>query len=66
MSKHLTDHGAPGVARPARAFALNIGLQPLMTLLAAEKRMAESLVQTMKRNCIAFMPKPKPERARPL
>ena len=56
----LTDNGAPYVARHTRAFALDIGLEPLTTPVCSPQSngMAESFVKTMKRDYIAFMPKP--------
>jgi putative transposase len=56
----LTDNGAPYIARQTRAFALDIGLEPLTTPVCSPQSngMAESFVKTMKRDYIAFMPKP--------
>ncbi len=56
----LTDNGAPYVARRTRAFALDIGLEPLTTTVCStqEQREAESFIKTMKRDYTAFMPKP--------
>lgn len=56
----LTDNRAPYVARRTRAFALDIGLEPLTTPVCSPQSsgMAESFVKTMKRDYIAFMPKP--------
>lgn len=56
----LTDNGAPYVARHTRAFAVDIGLEPLTTPVCSPQSngMAESFVKTMKRDYIAFMPKP--------
>jgi len=60
MSKHLPDNGAPYVARHTRAFALDIGLPSLFTPVCSPQSngTAESFVKTMKRDYIAFMPKP--------
>lgn len=46
--------------RHTRAFVLDIGLQPLTTPVCSPQTngMAESFVKTMKRDYIAFMPKP--------
>lgn len=46
--------------RRTRAFALDIGLEPLTTPAYSPQSnaMAESFVKTMKRDYIAFMPKP--------
>lgn len=60
MPNRLTDNGASYVARHTRAFALDIGLQTLITPPCSpqSKGMAESFVKTMKRDYIAFMPQP--------
>ena len=60
MSKHLPDNRALYGARYTRAFALDIGLQSLITAACSPQSngMAESFVKTMKRDYIAFMPKP--------
>lgn len=56
----LTDNGSPYIARRTRAFARDIGLEPLTTPVCSPQSngMAESFVRTMKRDYIAFMPKP--------
>lgn len=56
----LTDNGSPYVSHQTRAFAKEIGLEPLTTPISSPQSngMAESFVRTMKRDYIAFMPKP--------
>ena len=56
----LSDNGSPYRAYETRAFAREIGLQPITTPISSPQSngMAESLVKTMKRDYIAFMPKP--------
>lgn len=56
----LTDNGSGYIAEKTRAFASNIGLKPLTTPVCSPQSngMAESFVKTMKRDYVAFMPKP--------
>jgi putative transposase len=56
----LTDNGSAYIARRTREFAGDIGLKPLTTPVCSPQSngMAESFVRTMKRDYIAFMPKP--------
>lgn len=56
----LTDNGSGYIAHRTRAFAAQIGLKPLTTPVSSPQSngMAESFVKTMKRDYIAFMPKP--------
>lgn len=56
----LTDNGSPYIAHRTRAFARDIRLEPLTTPVCSPQSngMAESFVRTMKRDYIAFMPKP--------
>uniref|UniRef100_UPI0040539580 IS3 family transposase n=1 Tax=Niveibacterium sp. SC-1 TaxID=3135646 RepID=UPI0040539580 len=56
----LTDNGSGYIAHRTRAFAAEIGLKPLTTPVSSPQSngMAESFVKTMKRDYIAFMPKP--------
>ena len=52
--------GAPYIARHTGAFARDIGLEPLTTPVCSppSNGMAESIVKTIKRDYVAFMPKP--------
>jgi transposase InsO family protein len=56
----LTDNGSGYTADKTRAFASSIGLKPLTTPVCSPQSngMAESFVKTMKRDYVAFMPKP--------
>ncbi|WP_093632787.1 IS3 family transposase [Paraburkholderia aspalathi] len=56
----LTDNGSGYTAERTRAFASGIGLKPLTTPVCSPQSngMAESFVKTMKRDYVAFMPKP--------
>jgi putative transposase len=56
----LTDNGSAYLARQTRAFARQIRLEPVTTPVRSPQSngMAESFVKTMKRDYIAFMPKP--------
>jgi putative transposase len=56
----LTDNGSGYTADKTRAFASDIGLKPLTTPVCSPQSngMAESFVKTMKRDYVAFMPKP--------
>lgn len=56
----LTDNGSPYVAHQTRQFARELGLTPLTTPVCSPQSngMAESFVKTIKRDYIAFMPKP--------
>jgi transposase InsO family protein len=56
----LTDNGSGYTAEKTRAFASAIGLKPLTTPVCSPQSngMAESFVKTMKRDYVAFMPKP--------
>lgn len=56
----LTDNGSPYIAERTRSFALYIGLRPLTAPVCSPQSngMAESFVKTMKRDYVAFMPKP--------
>lgn len=56
----LTDNGSGYIAEKTRSFALALGLKPLRTPVCSPQSngMAESFVKTMKRDYIAFMPKP--------
>jgi putative transposase len=56
----LTDNGSGYTAEKTRAFASDIGLKPLTTPVCSPQSngMAESFVKTMKRDYVAFMPKP--------
>ncbi|MGP8431906.1 IS3 family transposase [Paraburkholderia fungorum] len=56
----LTDNGSGYTAERTRAFASDIGLKPLTTPVCSPQSngMAESFVKTMKRDYVAFMPKP--------
>lgn len=56
----LTDNGSPYIAHQTRAFARQIGLDPLTTPVCSPQSngMAESFVKTLKRDYIAHMPKP--------
>lgn len=61
----LTDNGSAYTAYKTRALALEIGLNPLTTPICSPQSngMAESFVKTIKRDYIAFMPKPDPQTA---
>mgnify|MGYP004703503967 CR=1 FL=1 len=61
----LTDNGSPYIARATQAFARDLGLEPLTTPVCSPQSngMAESLVRTIKRDDVAFMPKPEPAKA---
>ncbi|VVG73168.1 transposase [Pandoraea apista] len=56
----LTDNGSGYTADKTRSFAASIGLKPLTTPVCSPQSngMAESFVKTMKRDYVAFMPKP--------
>jgi transposase InsO family protein len=56
----LSDNGSGYTAEKTRAFALSIGLKPLTTPVCSPQSngMAESFVKTIKRDYVAFMPKP--------
>jgi putative transposase len=56
----LTDNGSGYIAERTRTFAVELGLKPLTTPVCSPQSngMAESFVKTMKRDYIAFMPKP--------
>ncbi|MCX8565668.1 MAG: putative transposase [Glomeribacter sp. 1016415] len=56
----LSDNGSAYTAVQTRRFAVEIGLRPLTTPICSPQSngMAESFVKTMKRDYIAFMPKP--------
>ncbi|WP_250528514.1 IS3 family transposase [Caballeronia sp. GAWG2-1] len=56
----LSDNGSGYIAEKTRAFASDIGLKPLTTPVCSPQSngMAESFVKTMKRDYVAFMPKP--------
>ena len=56
----LTDNGSGYIAERTRTFAAELGLKPLTTPVCSPQSngMAESFVKTMKRDYIAFMPKP--------
>ncbi|WP_288845551.1 IS3 family transposase [uncultured Paraburkholderia sp.] len=56
----LTDNGSGYTAERTKAFASGIGLKPLTTPVCSPQSngMAESFVKTMKRDYVAFMPKP--------
>ncbi|MFC0574609.1 IS3 family transposase [Paraburkholderia solisilvae] len=56
----LSDNGSGYIADRTRAFASDIGLKPLTTPVCSPQSngMAESFVKTMKRDYVAFMPKP--------
>ncbi|PPV39482.1 IS3 family transposase [Ectopseudomonas oleovorans] len=56
----LSDNGSAYTAEQTRAFARQIGLQPLTTPVCSPQSngMAESFVKTMKRDYIGHMPKP--------
>ncbi|WP_316890985.1 IS3-like element ISRso10 family transposase [Ralstonia edaphi] len=56
----LTDNGSGYIAGKTREFATDIGLKPLTTPVCSPQSngMAESFVKTMKRDYVAFMPKP--------
>ncbi|MGF6293041.1 transposase InsO family protein [Paraburkholderia youngii] len=56
----LSDNGSGYIAEKTRTFASGIGLKPLTTPVCSPQSngMAESFVKTMKRDYVAFMPKP--------
>ena len=56
----LSDNGSAYTAEQTRAFARDIGLQPVTTPLCSPQSngMAESFVKTMKRDYITRMPRP--------
>lgn len=56
----LTDNGSGYIAERTRTFAAELGLKPLTTPVCSPQSngMAESFVKTIKRDYIAFMPKP--------
>lgn len=56
----LTDNGSGYTADDMRLFATAIGLKPLTTPVCSPQSngMAGSFVKTMKRDYVAFMPKP--------
>lgn len=56
----LSDNGSGYTADETRRFAMDIGLKPLTTPVCSPQSngMAESFVKTMKRDYVAFMPKP--------
>ncbi len=55
----LTDNGSGYTADKTRAFACGIGLKPLTTPVCSPQSngMAESFINTMKHDYVAFMPK---------
>ncbi len=55
-----SDNGSADTAEDTRRFAREIGLEPVTTPVYSPQSngIAESLVRTMKRGYIAFMPKP--------
>jgi putative transposase len=59
-SEWLTDNGSGYTADKTRSFASSIGLEPLTTPICSPQSngMAESSVKRMKRDYVAFMPKP--------
>jgi putative transposase len=61
----LTDNGSGYTADKTRAFASAIGSRPLTTPVCSPQSnsMAERFVKTMKRDYIAFIPKPDVETA---
>lgn len=61
----LSDNGSAYTAERTRLFARQIGLQPLTTPVRSPQSngLAESLVKTIKRDCVAHMPKPDRETA---
>lgn len=61
----LSDNGSGYTAEKTRSFASAIGLKPLTTPVCSPQSngMAESFVKTMKRDYVAFMPKPDAETA---
>jgi putative transposase len=56
----LTDNGSGYTADKTRSFAASVGLKPLTTPVCSPQSngMAESFMKTMKRDYVAFMPKP--------
>lgn len=56
----LSDNGSAYTAEESRSFAREIGLEPATSPVCSPQSngMAESFVRTMKRDYIAFMPKP--------
>ena len=56
----LTDNGSAYIAGKTRAFSQQIGLKPVTTPVRSPQSngMAESCVKTIKRDYVAFMPKP--------
>ncbi|QBR40006.1 hypothetical protein EHF36_04695 [Kerstersia gyiorum] len=56
----LTDNGSAYIAGKTRAFVQQIGLKPVTTPVRSPQSngMAESFVKTIKRDYVAFMPKP--------
>lgn len=56
----LTDNGSAYIAGKTRTFAQQIGLKPVTTPVRSPQSngMAESFVKTIKRDYVAFMPKP--------
>jgi transposase InsO family protein len=56
----LSDNGSGYIAEKTRTFASAIGLKPLTTPVCSPQSngMAESFVKTMKRDYVAYMPKP--------
>jgi len=56
----LSDNGSGYTVDETRRFAVDIGLKPLTTPVCGPQSngMAESFVKTMKRDYVAFMPKP--------
>jgi putative transposase len=56
----LSDNGSGYIADETRRFAMAIGLKPLTTPVRSPQSngMAESFVKTMKRDYVAYMPKP--------
>jgi putative transposase len=60
MIEWLTDNGSGYIANKTRLFAQELGLKPLTTPVCSPQSngMAESFVKTMKRDYVAFMPKP--------
>ena len=61
----LSDNGSAYIAEQTRLFAREIGLQPVTTPVRSPQSngMAESFVKTIKRDYVAYMPKPDRETA---
>ena len=56
----MSDNGSGYTADETRRFAMDIGLKPLTTPVCSPQGngMTQSFVKTMKRDYVAFMPKP--------